>query len=96
MRFSETTPKIAAIWTTNTTLEAGIKIAVKDLIESVSNGAESARVISGSCSIRKNILTTTENGNCQIRIFAAAKNPYAKLARTVDLIVVAKARSNND
>ena len=96
MRFSETTPKIAAIWTTNTTLEAGIKIAVKDLIESVSNGAESARVISGPCSIRKNIFTTIDSGNCQIRIFAAAKKPYAKLARTVDLIVVAKARSNND
>ena len=96
MRFSETTPKIAAIWTTNTTLEVGIKIAVKDLIESVSNGTESARVISGPCSIQKNIFTTIDSGSCQIRIFAAAKKPYAKLARTVDLIVVAKARSNND
>jgi len=96
MRFSETTPKIAAIWTTNTTLEVDIKIAIKDLIESVSNGAESARVISGPCIIRKNVLTTIQSGNCQIRIIAAAKNPYAKLARTVNLIVVAKARSNND
>ena len=69
MRFSETTPKISAIWTTNTTLEVDIKIAIKDLIESVSNGAESARVISGPCTIRKNVLTTIQSGNCQIRIF---------------------------
>ena len=90
MRFSTTTPKISAIWTSITTLEVGMNIAISELVASASKGAVSARVISGPCRIVKKVLTTDQSGSCKLRIFAEAKSPFQKLGKTVVVAVVSK------
>ncbi|MBM3805139.1 MAG: S8 family serine peptidase [Actinobacteria bacterium] len=90
LRFSATTPKVTAIWTSTSTMEVGGSVAVKDLVVSASPGATTARVVSGSCRIAKNVLTTFEAGVCKLRIFAQAKKPYPKLSQTVVVTVVQK------
>ncbi len=90
MRFSSTTPKISAIWTTISTLELGTRIPIKELVVSASAGKTSARIMSGPCKIVRNFLITNESGRCKIRIVAEAKTPYPKLARTVVVEIVAK------
>ncbi len=90
MRFSTTTPKISAIWTSVSTLEVGINVAISELIVSASKGAVGARVVSGPCRIVKKVLTTTQSGSCKLRIFAEAKAPYQKLVKTVVIAVVSK------
>ncbi len=90
MRFSATTPKISAIWTSVSTLEVGINVAISELIVSASKGAVGARVVSGPCRIVKKVLTTTQSGSCKLRIFAEAKAPYQKLVKTVVIAVVSK------
>ena len=90
LRFSATTPKITAIWTSISTLEVGGSIAIKDLVVSASSGSTTARVVSGPCRVTKNILTAFETGECKVRISAKAKQPYPKLALTVVIAVVQK------
>ncbi len=90
MRFSTTTPKVSAIWTSVSTLEVGMNVAISELVASASKGAVGARVISGPCRIVKRVLTTDQSGSCKLRIFAEAKAPYQKLGKTVVVEVVSK------
>ena len=90
MRFSTTTPKVSAIWTSVSTLEVGMNVAISELVASASKGAVGARVVSGPCKIVKKVLTTDQSGSCKLRIFAEAKAPYQKLGKTVVVEVVSK------
>ena len=90
MRFSATTPKVTAIWTTISTLEVETKIPIRKLLDTASTGKTSARILSGPCKIVRNILIASDSGTCKMRIIAEAKAPYPRLARTVVIEIVAK------
>ena len=90
LRFSATTPKISAIWTTISTLEIESKIPISELVDSASAGKTVARIVSGPCKIVKNVLSASGSGSCKVRIIAEAKSPYPKLAQSVVLEIVAK------
>lgn len=94
LRFSETSPRMFAVWTTNTTIEKGLNISVDDFIESASAGKKSAMVISGPCKISKNVLNALDSGDCKIKISVTAKAPYSKLTRIVNLIIVPKIQAD--
>jgi type VII secretion-associated serine protease mycosin len=95
MRFSSTTPKVSAIWTTISTLEVGTKTPIKDLVVSASKSKTSARVVSGPCKIVRQSLIADLSGTCKIRIFAEPKTPYSGLAQTVVLEIVDKNEVTN-
>jgi hypothetical protein len=95
MRFSPTTPKVSAIWTTISTLEVGTKTPIKDLVVSASKSKTSARVVSGPCKIVRQSLIADLSGTCKIRIFAEPKTPYSGLAQTVVLEIVDKNEVTN-
>jgi len=95
MRFSETSPKVSAVWTSISTIETKTKILVKDLVVSASTGKTSARVVSGPCKIAKNVLTANQEGSCTLRIVAEAKAPFKRLTQTVVLDVVTKTEATN-
>lgn len=94
MRFSATTPKISAIWTTISTLEVETKIPISKLVDTASTGKTSARILSGPCKIEK-ILIATRDGKCKLRITAEAKAPYPRLAQTLFLEIVTKTDVTN-
>lgn len=95
MRFSATTPKILAIWTTISTLEVETKIPISKLVDTASTGKTSARILSGPCKIEKKILIATRDGKCKLRITAEAKAPYPRLAQTLFLEIVTKTDVTN-
>lgn len=90
MRFSATTPKISAIWTTVSTIERNTNVAVAELVGSASKGKTTTRVASGPCKIVKKFLVPTGDGQCNLRIVVDAKAPYPRLTQTVVLEIVTK------
>jgi type VII secretion-associated serine protease mycosin len=90
MRFSATTTKISAIWTTISTLERNSNISIAELVGSASKGNIATRVVSGPCKIVKKVLIPTSDGQCTLRIVVDAKAPYSRLTQTVFLEVVTK------
>lgn len=90
IRFSATTPKISAIWTTVSTVERGTNITIAELVGSASQGKVTTRVVDGPCKIAKKVLVLTNDGQCTLRIVVDAKAPYPRLTQTVFLEIVTK------
>jgi type VII secretion-associated serine protease mycosin len=90
MRFSATTPRISAIWTTISTVERSANVAIAELVGSASKGKITTRVVTGPCKIVKKVLVPTGDGQCILRIVADAKAPYRRLTQTVVLEIVTK------
>ena len=90
MRFSATTPRISAIWTTISTVERSAYVAIAELGGSASKGKITTRVVTGPCKIVRKVLVPTGDGQCILRIVADAKAPYRRLTQTVVLEIVTK------
>jgi len=90
MRFSATTPKISAVWTTISTVERSTNVSIAELVGSASKGKITTRVVAGPCKIVKKVLVPTSDGQCKLRIVADAKAPYPRLTQTVVLEIVTK------
>ena len=93
IRFSSSTMRVAGVWTSSSAIATGTNIAVKDLVRSVSRGKPSARIVSGSCELKKgSIIMFKQVGKCQLRISVSSTAKFPKLSSTVivDVVEVAK------